>query len=69
MFNRTAGWVLLVSVLMVVVPAGSQGDTSGSATTPSRTWKTVEEMTPEELQEVDLRTDTPRHPQLSYMPA
>lgn len=69
MYNRKARWVLLVSVLIVVIPTGSQGEMPGSATRPSRTWKMVEELAPEELKEVDLRTDTPRHPQLSYMPA
>ncbi len=69
MHDRKGGWVLLVLVLMVVVPTGSQGEMPGPAATPSRTWKMVEELAPEELKEVDLRTDTPRHPQLSYMPA
>lgn len=34
-----------------------------------RTWKTVEELTVEELARVDLRTDTPRHPEYPYLPA
>jgi hypothetical protein len=69
MDDRTAGWVWLVSILMLVIPAGSQGEVPEAATGPSRTWKMVEELTPEELNAVDPRTDTPRHPQLSYMPA
>lgn len=34
-----------------------------------RTWKTVEDLSPHELREVDLATTTPRHPTLPYMPA
>jgi hypothetical protein len=34
-----------------------------------RSWKTVDELSPEELREVDLATDTPRHAQIPYMPA
>jgi len=37
--------------------------------TQARTWKTVEELLPEELRGVDLRTETPRHAQIAYMPA
>jgi len=36
---------------------------------PTRIWKIVEEFSPEELQNVDLRTDTPRDPQVAYFPA
>jgi hypothetical protein len=34
-----------------------------------RTWKTVEELSPQELREVDLSTTTPRHPTMPYIPA
>jgi hypothetical protein len=34
-----------------------------------RTWKTVSELSAEELAQVDLRTDTPRHPEYPYLPA
>ena len=69
MYDRQVGWVLLMSVLMSVTGARSHAEMSGAATPPGRTWKLVEEMTPEELKAVELRTDTPRHPQFPYMPA
>jgi hypothetical protein len=34
-----------------------------------RTWKTVSELSPEELAQVDLRADTPRRSDYSYLPA
>ena len=34
-----------------------------------RTWKTLSELSPDELTHVDLRTDTPRHAEYSYLPA
>ncbi len=33
-----------------------------------RTWKTLSELSPDELTHVDLRTDTPRHAEYSYLP-
>jgi len=36
---------------------------------PPRTWKTVSELSAEELAEVDLRTETPRDAQYPYLPA
>jgi hypothetical protein len=34
-----------------------------------RTWKTVAELSPEDLQKIDLTSDTPRHTQVPYLPA
>lgn len=34
-----------------------------------KTWKTVEELSATEKAEIDLRTDTPRDPQIPYLPA
>lgn len=34
-----------------------------------KTWKTVEELSAPEKAEIDLRTDTPRDPQIPYLPA
>lgn len=56
----------VIAGLFMTVMNGGASETSSS---PGRTWKTVEELSPEELQNVDLRTDTPRDPQLSYAPA
>ncbi len=43
----------------------------GAEQTPGthRTWKTVEEMSEEELAQVQLEADTPRHAQIPYLPA
>jgi hypothetical protein len=67
MYNRQVGWVALVSVLMSITGAPSDAEMSEAATSQGRTWKLVEEMLPEELKDVELRTDTPRHPQFLYM--
>jgi len=70
MYGRQARLVLLVSVMMSVTGALSHhAEMSEAATSQGRTWKLVEEMFPEEVKGVELRTDTPRHPQLPYMPA
>jgi hypothetical protein len=69
MYDRKIGWVLLASVSMMVAVVRSYAEMPGSPPLQSRTWKLVEEMTAEELKEVDLRTDTPRHSQMRYMPA
>ncbi len=55
-------WGLL---LMLALPAWGK-DQNGAAL---RTWKRVEELTPQELQRVDLRAQTPRHPQYPYLPS
>lgn len=34
-----------------------------------RTWKTVKDLSPQALREIDLSTPTPRHPTMPYMPA
>ncbi len=46
-------------------PAWGANENSDAA----RTWKTVSELSPAELAQVDLRVDTPRHPEYSYLPA
>ena len=50
---------------MIVAPAWS-GAENGDA---PRTWKTMNELSAEELKEVDLRTDTPRRTDYPYLPA
>jgi hypothetical protein len=56
-------WML--SCLVAVSPSWGASE-NGAA---PRTWKTVSELTPQELRQVDLRTETPRHPEYSYLPA
>lgn len=40
-----------------------------TAQTPTKTWKTLDELTSEELKILDLRYDTPRDPEIPYLPA
>jgi hypothetical protein len=51
-----------VGVCIHVYAEETQNDTG-------RTWKTVNEISSEELVAVDLATETPRHAQFSYLPA
>lgn len=39
------------------------------AQTRTKTWKTVEELSPEERAELNFRAETPRDPQIPYLPA
>lgn len=61
---------LRVAVLLIVCffVSALNGITSEN---PSfdRNWKTIDELSPEELQTIDLRTETPRDSQVSYLPA
>jgi hypothetical protein len=66
---RTEGLLLFLTYLSVFLLTASfawGGDENGVM---SRTWKTVQELSPAELASVDLRTDTPRHADYSYLPA
>lgn len=65
--SRTGLRVASVIIALLLIPAAK-----GSATeipSSGRTWKTVDELSPEELQNIDLRTETPRDQQVSYLPA
>ena len=64
----TYGTVLYIVAFLVavfLVPA-SRGEATEIPSSAGRTWKTVDEMSAEELQNIDLRTETPRDPQTSY---
>ncbi len=67
MRDRQIGWIVLMSVVLSVFGLRAYADMAETATSSGRTWKLVEEMSPEELKNVDLRTDTPRHPEFPYM--
>ncbi len=43
--------------------------TSGIGVAEQRTWRNVDELSQEELRNVDLRADSPRHPTFPYLPA
>src|SRR4051794_16630642 len=54
-------------LLCLVVVSSSWGESgNGNA---GRTWKTLSELSPEELAQVDLRSDTPRQAEYPYLPA
>jgi hypothetical protein len=40
-----------------------------TAQSPAKTWKTIVELSPKELADLDLRADTPRDTQIPYLPA
>ena len=61
---------LLALALFVPNVGRTQGPVSnGHVQGAERSWKTVEELSPEELRNVDLRSETPRDSQVSYLPA
>ncbi|MBI3246718.1 MAG: outer membrane lipoprotein-sorting protein [Deltaproteobacteria bacterium] len=64
-------WSCSFAFLTVALSASAPVQAVGgeAASVQGREWKTVEELSPQELSAVDLSTDTPRHPQLSYAPA
>ena len=67
---RSSRLVLWFTLTLGILVAGQL--TAAQADMPaasSRTWKTVEELSPEELQHIDLRTETPRDAQVPYLPA
>src|SRR6266852_919413 len=66
--NRIS-WLVLLLTLVLVVSAFTRASAAEMVRSQERSWKTVDELSPEELREVDLATDTPRHAQIPYMPA
>lgn len=67
--NRKSFWLFLT--LVSILTFGPLTRTSAEEThrSQTRTWKTVDELSPPELRDVDLSTNTPRHAQFPYMPA
>jgi hypothetical protein len=60
--------LLLMCFLLCIVAVSSVWGASENGSAP-RTWKTVSELSPVELAQVDLRADTPRHAEYPYLPA
>ena len=60
-------WLLSALILTTgtALPAAAE-ETNSSR---KRTWKTVADLSPQERQKLDLAVDTPRHPQVPYLPA
>ena len=60
---------LLALALFVPNVGRTQGPVSnGHVQGAERSWKTVEELSPEELRNVDLRSETPRDPRYPIFP-
>ena len=64
-------WSYLLAFLTFALSTGVpvQAVAGEAASASGREWKTVEELSAQELSAVDLSTDTPRHPQIAYAPA
>ena len=55
---------------LVVLLVWGLGWASGAlAQAPAKTWKTLDELSAQELSRLDLRETTPRNPQIPYLPA
>lgn len=67
--NRIVLW-LLVTLITGLFVGEARNTCAADATPPPqpRTWKTVNELSPDELREVDLSTDMPRSAVFSYVP-
>lgn len=59
-------FLLSFCICFVAIPPAWGAEENGAR---SRTWKTVSELSSEELAQFDPRTETPRHPQFPYLPA
>src|SRR5438552_6111046 len=64
-----AGRAVPLLVLNITLVLGLGWHSSVLAQTPPKTWKTLDELSPEERAAVDVRLETPRDPQLPYLPA
>lgn len=65
---RLAWGGLIIALCLTPLTASAQGVQEREGVR-SKTWKTVEELSAEEKALLDLRTDTPRDPQIPYLPA
>jgi len=55
-------WIALLLFFSAPLRAGEDG-------TPHKTWKTIAELSATEQAQIDLRTGSPRDPQVPYLPA
>ncbi|MGE0680255.1 MAG: DUF1329 domain-containing protein [Candidatus Binatia bacterium] len=62
-------WSGLVIVLCLTSLKATAQEVQGREGARSQTWKTVEELSSEEKELLDLRTETPRDQQIPYLPA
>ena len=67
MVSRLFFWLL--SALTLTLGPTLRAVAEETNNSRNRTWKTVADLSPQERQKLDLATDTPRHPQVPYLPA
>src|SRR5262245_39916828 len=67
--NRMICWFLVVMTLGLTRGRINTAFAADSPSAQMRTWKAVDELSPQELSEVDLTTDTPRSSTIPYVPA
>jgi hypothetical protein len=67
--NRTSFRLLLALIPLLTVVSLPRAIAQDSHRMQGRTWRTVEELSPQELRDVDPSTNTARHPQMPYLPA
>src|SRR5215475_13844565 len=67
--NWTSFWLLLTLTPAFTLGVLTRVYGEDTHRPQERTWKAVDELSPQELREVDLSTNTPRHGQFPYMPA
>ena len=66
---RVSFWLLVMALLFSFSTACMAAAEDTLRPPRGRSWKTVNELLPEELARVDLATDAPRHAQIPYLPA
>ncbi len=59
----------LLSACILTLGAGLPAAAEEMNNSRPRTWQTVADLSPQERQKLDLAVDTPRHPQVPYLPA
>lgn len=67
---NSRGLWLLISLIPGILACFIGTASAKDASVPrEKTWKTADELSPQELREVDLSTNTPRHATVPYLPA
>jgi len=67
--SKKSFWLLLALTPTLILGVLPRTYADGTLPAQTRTWKPVDELSPQELREVDLSTNTPRHGQVPYLPA
>ena len=59
----------LLSALTLTLGAALPAAAEETSSPRNHTWKTIADLSPQERQKLDLAVDTPRHPEVPYLPA